>query len=110
MSDCYFHYSHLLPRKPGILPLDAEVTKQCRRCGILFTTKSRIRKRCEACQTVADQEHQAKANARLKARRAANNESEPSSPPARPNKAVVMPVTIMATATKRRVMLLAASQ
>jgi uncharacterized protein (DUF983 family) len=71
VSDCYFHYSHLLPRKPGILPLDAEVTKQCRRCGILFTTKSRIRKRCEACQTVADQEHQAKANARLKARRAA---------------------------------------
>src|SRR5690242_7790592 len=71
VSDCYFHYSHLLPRKPGILPLDAEVTKQCRRCGILFTTKSRIRKRCEPCQAIADQEHQAKANARLKARRAA---------------------------------------
>lgn len=71
MSHCYFHYSHLLPRKPGILPLDSEVTKQCRRCGVIFTTKSRIRKRCDTCQEIADREHQIKANARLKARRAA---------------------------------------
>lgn len=71
MSQCYFHYSHLLPRKPGVLPLDGEVTKQCRRCGVTFTTKSRIRKRCDECQAIVDAEHQAKANARLKARRAA---------------------------------------
>jgi hypothetical protein len=47
------------------------MTKQCRRCGAEFVTRSRIRKRCDACQTVVSAEKQKKANERLKARRAA---------------------------------------
>jgi hypothetical protein len=71
MNHCDFHYSHLLPKKPGILPLEETMTKKCRRCGAEFTTRSRIRKRCDSCQTVVSAEKQKKANERLKARRAA---------------------------------------
>jgi hypothetical protein len=71
MTHCDFHYSHLLPKKPGILPLEETMTKQCRRCGAEFVTRSRIRKRCDACQTIVSAEKQKKANERLKARRAA---------------------------------------
>ena len=71
MNHCDFHYSHLLPKKPGILPLEETMTKQCRRCGAPFITRSRIRKRCDACQTIVSAEKQKKANERLKARRAA---------------------------------------
>lgn len=67
-----FHYGHLLPRKPGILPLDGpEQTKQCRRCGAEFVTRSRIRKRCDACQEVVSAKRQKEANERLQARRKA---------------------------------------
>jgi len=69
--DCDFHYSHLLFKKPGIFPLDETLTKQCRRCGAAFVTRSRIRKRCNACQTLVSADRQKKANERLKARRAA---------------------------------------
>src|SRR5215510_7198575 len=71
MNHCDFHYSHLLPKKPGILPLEETMKKQCRRCGAEFITRSRIRKRCDACQSVVSAEKQKKANERLKARRAA---------------------------------------
>jgi hypothetical protein len=71
MTHCDFHYSHLLPKKPGILPLEETMTKQCRRCGAEFVTRSRIRKRCDGCQAVVSAEKQKKANERLKARRAA---------------------------------------
>ncbi len=71
MNHCDFHYSHLLPKKPGILPLEETMTKQCRRCGAQFVTKSRIRKRCDACQALVSAEKQKKANERLKQRRAA---------------------------------------
>jgi hypothetical protein len=71
MNHCDFHYSHLLPKKPGILPLEETMTKQCRRCGAEFVTRSRIRKRCDACQNIVSAEKQKKANERLKARRAA---------------------------------------
>ena len=71
MTHCDFHYSHLLPKKPGILPLEEKLTKQCRRCGAEFVTRSRIRKRCDDCQAVVSAEKQKKANERLKARRAA---------------------------------------
>ena len=71
MNQCDFHYSHLLPHKPGILPLDETLSKQCRRCGATFTTKSRTRKRCDPCQAIVATEKQKKANERLKARRAA---------------------------------------
>ncbi len=71
MNHCDFHYSHLLPKKPGILPLEETMTKKCRRCGAEFVTRSRIRKRCDACQAVVSAEKQKKANERLKARRAA---------------------------------------
>src|ERR1035438_6537934 len=69
MNHCDFHYSHLLPKKPGILPLEETMTKKCRRCAAEFVTRSRIRKRCDACQTVVSAEKQKKANERLKARR-----------------------------------------
>ena len=71
MNHCDFHYSHLLPKKPGILPLEETMTKNCRRCGAEFITRSRIRKRCDACQSMVSAEKQKKANERLKARRAA---------------------------------------
>ena len=71
VNHCDFHYSHLLPKKPGILPLEETMTKKCRRCAAEFVTRSRIRKRCDACQTVVSAEKQKKANERLKARRAA---------------------------------------
>jgi len=71
MNHCDFHYSHLLPKKPGILPLEETMKKQCRRCGAEFVTRSRIRKRCDACQSIVSAEKQKKANERLKARRAA---------------------------------------
>lgn len=71
MNHCDFHYSHLLPKKPGILPLEETMTKKCRRCGAEFVTRSRIRKRCDVCQSVVSAEKQKKANERLKARRAA---------------------------------------
>src|SRR6202521_640367 len=71
MTHCDFHYSHLLPKKPGILPLEETMTKQCRRCSAEFVTRSRIRKRCDVCQAVVSAEKQKKANERLKARRAA---------------------------------------
>lgn len=71
MSPCDSCCSHLLPKKAGILPLEETMTKQCRRCGAEFVTRSRIRKRCDACQTILYAEKQKKANERLKARRAA---------------------------------------
>jgi hypothetical protein len=71
MNHCDFHYSHLLPKKPGILPLEETMTKKCRRCGAEFVTRSRIRKRCDTCQSQVSAEKQKKANERLKARRAA---------------------------------------
>ncbi|HWB98291.1 MAG TPA: hypothetical protein VG672_16375 [Bryobacteraceae bacterium] len=74
MSQCDFHYSHLLPHKPGILPLDETLSRQCRRCGAVFTTKSRTRKRCDVCQALVATEKQKKANERLKARRAAKRQ------------------------------------
>ena len=66
-----FHNSHVLPKKPGIPLLEETMTKQCRRCGAEFVTRSRIRKRCDACQTIVFAEKQKKANERLRARRAA---------------------------------------
>ena len=71
VNHCDFHYSHLLPKKPGILPLEETMMKKCRRCGAEFVTRSRIRKRCDGCQSVVSAEKQKKANERLKARRAA---------------------------------------
>ena len=71
MSYCDFHYSHLLPKKPGIVPRDETMTKQCGRCGAAFVTRSRIQKRCDACQTVVRAEKRKKAKERLKALRAA---------------------------------------
>lgn len=75
MNHCDFDYSHLLPKKPGISPLDETMTKQCRRCGAAFVTRARIQKRCDACQTVVRAEKHKKANERLKARRAARRMS-----------------------------------
>jgi hypothetical protein len=67
-----FTYSHLLPEKRSILLYDETLTKSCRRCGATYTTKARTRKRCDACREVVAYEKQQRANARLKARRAAS--------------------------------------
>lgn len=66
-----FTYSHLLPTKRPILLYEETLTKCCRRCGAVYTTKSRIRKHCDACRVIVACERQQRANARLKARRAA---------------------------------------
>ena len=71
MKQCDFTYSYLLPKKLPILLYEETLTKSCRRCGAIYTTKSRIRKRCDACQVIAAYERQQKANAHVKARRAA---------------------------------------
>jgi len=71
MRSADFHYSHLMPRKPGVMPLDTERTKSCRRCGAEFVTRSAAKKRCDACQAIVDVNTQKKANERLRARRAA---------------------------------------
>jgi hypothetical protein len=34
--------------------LDKEQTKECRRCGVEFTTRSRIKKRCDPCQDAVE--------------------------------------------------------
>jgi hypothetical protein len=66
-----FTYSHLLPKKKPILLCEVMLTKSCRRCGAIYTTKSRIKKRCDACQVIAAYERKQKANDHVKAQRAA---------------------------------------
>ena len=66
-----FTYSHLLPKKQPILLYEEALTKSCQRCGAIYTTRSRIRKRCDACRVIVAREMQHRANARMKARRAA---------------------------------------
>lgn len=68
--DHNFHYSHLLPAKPGVLIKDEIRTHTCS-CGAVFQTKSRIRERCDACRAARQAVTQEKANARTKARRQA---------------------------------------
>lgn len=65
-----FHYSHLLPRKPGVIPLDGEQSRHCTRCGVEFVTRARAKKRCDPCAAIVKQKSQKRANERLKARRA----------------------------------------
>jgi len=71
MRPCDFTYSYLLPKKQPIFLCEETLTRSCRRCGAIYTSKSRARKRCDACRVIAACEQQQKANARLKARRAA---------------------------------------
>jgi hypothetical protein len=72
VTQCNFTYSHLLPEKRPIVLWDEPQVKSCRRCGAIYTTKSRIRKRCDACRVIVAKEKQQKADDRLKARRAAS--------------------------------------
>ena len=58
-------------RKLPCTPAIETITKQCRRCSAEFVTRSRAKKRCDACQLVVAAEQQKKANERLKARRQA---------------------------------------
>ena len=67
-----FTYDHLLTKRPAVVVNEDTLTKSCRRCGAIYTTKSRIRKHCDACRAVAADEKQQRSNARLKARRAAD--------------------------------------
>jgi hypothetical protein len=71
MKQWDFTYSHLLPEKRSIVQNEETLTKSCRRCGAIYTTKSRSRKRCDACRVIAACERQQMANARLKAWRVA---------------------------------------
>jgi len=71
MNHCDFPLFTFIAQETGHSPLEETMTKQCRRCGAPFVTRSRIRKRCDACQTIVSAEKQKKANERLKARRAA---------------------------------------
>jgi hypothetical protein len=64
MKPCDFTYSHLLPKKQPILLYEEALTKSCQRCGAIYTTRSRIRKRCDACRVIAAFERQQRASAR----------------------------------------------
>lgn len=63
-----FHYSHLKPQRPGILPLNVTETKKCSRCGGEFTTRSKSKHRCGPCQAIVNAEKQQKANERHRAK------------------------------------------
>jgi len=72
MNHCDFHYSHLLPKKPGILPLeetmDETVPPVWRQP---FVTRSRIRSVAMHVRPSSRRRSRKRANERLKARRAA---------------------------------------
>jgi len=58
-------------QEAGHSPVGGDDDEEVPPCGAEFITRSRIRKRCDVCQTVVSAEKQKKANERLKARRAA---------------------------------------
>lgn len=68
----YFPSSYVVgEKKPGVTPAEEILLKECRKCGASFTTKCRIRKRCDNCQTIVAAEKQKKANERVKQKRIA---------------------------------------
>ena len=76
MSKQGINYSHILSNRPSaVLSLVQEsqqvMTKECRRCGAEYKTTSRIRKRCDDCQTTVAIQKYKKANERARARKAA---------------------------------------
>lgn len=71
MSEVDFHYAHLIERKPPVVPVYTARIEKCLRCGAEFEKKSAARKRCDACREIVTLQQQAKANQKLKARRAA---------------------------------------
>ncbi len=66
-----FHYSRLLPHKPGVSLYDSPLRKTCVECGQEFVTRCRVKDRCETCQKRRRLVQQERANARQKARRKA---------------------------------------
>ena len=70
-ADHEISYAHLLPGKPPVqIPPDQEMVKNCRRCGAVFVTRSRVKKRCDVCQAAANLKNQSRANEKAKAARA----------------------------------------
>ncbi len=68
IDSAIFGYRETRPIQPFEEP---PITKQCRRCNAEFITRSRIRKRCDTCQTVVAAEKQQKANDKQKKKRLA---------------------------------------
>ncbi len=69
-----FYFSdfvRVLPQRTPMNFTEAVLTKNCRRCGAEFQTKSHIRKRCDPCQLIVSEQLQAKSNEKLKAQRRA---------------------------------------
>ena len=62
-----FRYS--LPPKPAIDFWEDERTKACLRCGVSFTTTSRIQKRCKACAKIVAHQQRVDAARRAKQRK-----------------------------------------
>ena len=69
-----FDARYSVPRKIVAVPEEEILTKKCRRCHAIFITGSRIRKRCDACQTIVSAEKQKRTYERLKRRRKAARE------------------------------------
>ena len=80
MAKYEFHYSNILPTKPGIRPEVVVETVNCRRCGVEFTREAKTRIRCNPCQAEVNAEQQKRYNERLRARRKARRDKAVSIP------------------------------
>ena len=58
-------------RTTGVVLYEAPVTKPCPRCGVSFTTTSRIQKRCNICRKIVEIEQWQRALLRRAERRQA---------------------------------------
>ena len=65
-----FHYSHILAKKPPVDIAPVRKTNTCP-CGAEFTTRSRNKFRCYACQAAVDHLHSLKYQERRKLAHAA---------------------------------------
>lgn len=62
--------SHWAPfrYRPAVCNTDPLLTRRCRKCGAEFETRSRIKRRCDACQEAREALLQAREAAKRKAR------------------------------------------
>jgi hypothetical protein len=66
-----FHYSWLLPQKPGVILHWEPRENECSRCGQRYSQTAANAKRCPKCAAAAEARTRERANAKLAAKRAA---------------------------------------
>jgi hypothetical protein len=65
-----FHYSNLLPKRPGVTPRGTMKARSCKRCAGEFRSDNPAQKYCGPCQPIAKAAMLARALVRQKRRRA----------------------------------------